>query len=48
MTNAATGEINDRKGWRVALGYALCGNPVVERQMTLFDEMVTNERKCIF
>jgi len=38
MTNAATGELNDRKGWRKALRYALCENPVVERrQMSLFD-----------
>jgi hypothetical protein len=40
MTNAATGEMKDRKGWRVALRYALCENPVVERrQRTLFDEL---------
>ena len=40
MTNAATGELNDRKGWRTALRYALCENPVLERrQMTLFDEL---------
>jgi hypothetical protein len=38
MTNAATGELKDRKGWRMALRYALCENPVVERpQMSLFD-----------
>jgi hypothetical protein len=38
MTNAATGKLTDRKGWRKALRYALCENPVVERrQMTLFD-----------
>jgi hypothetical protein len=38
MTNAATGEVHDRKGWRTALRYALCENPVVERpQMSLFD-----------
>ena len=38
MTNAATGEPGDRKGWRKALRFALCENPVVERsQMTLFD-----------
>ena len=37
MTNAATGEIHDRKGWRKALRYALCENPVVERQMAIFD-----------
>jgi len=38
MTNAATGELHDKKGWRKALRFALCENPVVERQqMTLFD-----------
>jgi hypothetical protein len=38
MTNAATGGLKDRKGWRTALRYALCENPVVERrQLTLFD-----------
>lgn len=38
MTNAATGGLKDRKGWRKALRYALCENPVVERsQMSLFD-----------
>jgi hypothetical protein len=38
MTNAATGGLKDKKGWRKALRYALCENPVVERkQMSLFD-----------
>ena len=38
MTNAATGERYDKKGWRKALRFALCENPVVERQqMSLFD-----------
>ena len=42
MTNAATGELKDRKGWRTALRYALCENPVVERrQLTLFDDLVS-------
>ena len=40
MTNAATGELADRKGWRKALRFALCENPVIEqRQRTLFDVM---------
>ena len=40
MTNAATGEIHDKKGWRKALRFALCENPVVERkQMTLFEDL---------
>ena len=39
MTNAATGGLKDKKGWRKALRYALCENPVVERrQMTIFDD----------
>ncbi len=36
MTNASTGGINDRKGWRTALRYALCENPVDEsNQMSI-------------
>lgn len=36
MTNASTGGINEKKGWRTALRYALCENPVDEsNQMTL-------------
>ncbi len=32
ITNASTGAINDsRRGWRVALRYALCENPVDDR-----------------
>ena len=38
MTNAATGGLRDKKGWRRALRYALCENPVVERrQMSMFE-----------
>jgi len=37
MTNAATGGLKDKKGWRTALRYALCENPVVERQISIFD-----------
>ena len=38
MTNAATGELHDKKGWRKALRFALCENPIVERaQMSFFD-----------
>ena len=41
ITNASTGTINDSKrGWRVALRYALCENPVDERpyrQLTITD-----------
>ncbi len=38
MTNAATGGLKDKRGWRVALRYALCENPVVEKnQVSMFD-----------
>lgn len=38
MTNASTGHINDKKGWRIALRHALCENPIEENpQMTLID-----------
>lgn len=40
MTNASTGHMNDKKGWRIALRYALCENPVEERpQLTIFDSI---------
>lgn len=36
MTNASSGRINDKNGWRMALRYALCDNPIPEsNQMTL-------------
>jgi hypothetical protein len=38
MTNASTGHIKDKKGWRISLRYALCENPIEENpQATLFD-----------
>ena len=39
MTNASTGGITDGKyGWRMALRYALCENPITDNgQLTLFD-----------
>lgn len=38
MTNASTGDIGDHRGWRMALRYALCENPVDEaKQMSLED-----------
>jgi len=41
MTNAATGNIDDRRGWRKALRYALCENPIDEqRQFSMFDAML--------
>ena len=43
ITNASTGAINDSKrGWRVALRYALCENPVDDRpyrQLSLVEAM---------
>lgn len=44
MTNASTGRINDRRGWRMALRYALCENPVNDSgQMMLFTDPVEGE-----
>lgn len=41
MTNAAAGGLYDRSGWRKALRYALCENPIDEsRQLSLFDAML--------
>ncbi|MBR2257285.1 MAG: DUF3780 domain-containing protein [Blautia sp.] len=38
MTNASTGGIKDSKGWRTALRYALCENPIQEDpQISVFD-----------
>ena len=40
MTNASTGHLKDKKGWRTALRYALCENPIEERpQLSIFDCM---------
>ena len=41
MTNAATGQLGDKRGWRTALRYALCENPVIEErhiQQSLWNE----------
>lgn len=43
MTNASTGGINDRKGWRTALRYALCENPVDESKQMTFEELLGGE-----
>lgn len=45
MTNAATGHMNDKRGWRKAIRYALTENPVEEtsRQMTLMDYTIQRE-----
>jgi hypothetical protein len=33
MTNASTGRLHDRRGWRIALRFALCENPVEQISM---------------
>lgn len=47
MTNAATGYVNDKRGWRKAIQYALTENPVDEsnKQMSLFDLAIKREIK---
>jgi len=40
MTNASTGGINDKKGWRTALRYALCENPVEEANQMTIDQLL--------
>lgn len=45
MTNASTGHLKDKKGWRTALRYALCENPIEERpQLSVFDYMDEEEQ----
>ena len=41
MANASTGYYNNKRGWRIAIRYALTDNPVDEKikQMTLFDRL---------
>jgi len=50
MTNAATGGIHDRIGWRTALRYALCENPLVERKRatTLVDTAIGERKQLSF
>jgi len=37
-TNASTGGLKDKKGWRTALRYALCENPIAEKpQISMFE-----------
>ena len=44
MTNASTGKINDKRGWRMALRYALCENPVDEsNQISFFNDLMGGE-----
>lgn len=42
MTNAATGSLKDKRGWRKAVRYALTENPVEEsrKQLELFSSLV--------
>ena len=45
-TNASTGGLKDKKGWRTALRYALCENPIEENpQLSLFDFFDEDEAK---
>lgn len=44
MTNASTGHISDKKGWRTALRFALCENPVVERHQLRLNELFSEEK----
>ncbi len=45
MTNASTGEANTKYGWRKAIRYALCENPVNEKhkQTNLFDQYISDQ-----
>lgn len=45
MTNAATGHLNDKRGWRKAIRYALTENPIEEnnKQLNLFDLAIQRE-----
>lgn len=47
MTNASTGNVHDKRGWRKAIRYALTENPVEERrkQRSLFDYMFEKQIK---
>lgn len=46
MTNASTGHMKDKKGWRIALRHALCENPIEEKpQIFYFDLYDDKERK---
>ena len=39
MTNASTGGLTDRKGWRIALRYALCDTPILENPQMRFSDL---------
>ncbi|WP_303274969.1 DUF3780 domain-containing protein [uncultured Dialister sp.] len=40
MTNASTGDKDDHRGWRIALKYALCENPVDEAKQMSFEDYI--------
>lgn len=44
MTNGATGEYNEKHGWRIALRYALTDNPVGDKisQVDMFESLSQN------
>lgn len=43
MTNASTGHIKDKIGWRIALRYALCENPIEENPQINMLEFISEE-----
>jgi hypothetical protein len=45
MTNASSGGINDRRGWRKALRYALTENPVDETKDIVRFEIPESSKK---
>ena len=42
-TNASTGGLKERKGWRTALRYALCENPIEEDPQISFSDFMNME-----
>ena len=42
-TNASTGGLKENKGWRAALRYALCENPIEEGSQMSLDEFTDSE-----
>lgn len=48
VTNAATGRVDDRKGWRMALKYALLENPVSMKQIRQLDFENIKNQKTIY
>ncbi|CAM3073836.1 DUF3780 domain-containing protein [Paenibacillus sediminis] len=47
MTNASTGNLHDKRGWRKAIRYALTENPVEEnrKQMDLFEFLFEQQKE---